>query len=453
MKSKLLIPILMGMSVRNFLKTGVFNKLDEEFDLTFVVLDNDKYIINELLTHGYKYIDFRRTFMNKVFFRVSYWFQKLQYYSFFQKHNTLTMKKYILRDKLENPFKFNMQFNLSKIIGFFYSKNKFVSFFYKFMLSFSLKKKILEFDKVLLLSTDVVLDKAILYFLNSKSIKSYVIPHSWDNLPARGYMSSKCHKMLVWNSFMKNEATVLHGLEDKNIDIVGIPQYNYYLNLSKKISYNDFIDYYKLKKFKKVVTYTCNSIRIFPDEDLFIDNLIKICAKHNFNLIVRLHPSERKDYFKSRYNENKDVVLDEPTNSFAATILDEEKTNNEDISILKFISLMKYSDVVINLASTISLDAIIFDTPVICPRFNIDKNLDNTWNSSKNWYNSSHFTNINKSNAVKFADDLIELEEKIILYVNDQSIDSLYRKKLAEEMCSINLDAVSNIVKALKDFK
>lgn len=447
LKDKVLIPISLGMSIRNFVETGIIRELSKKFDVMLLVEEKDSYIISELEKYDLIYSTFKRSFFNKVFFRFGFYFEKLQYYSFFQKHNTKTMRKYISRDKESNFLKYLVLFNLARFIGVFFNKYHFVNFYFKFMLPKKFNKQISESNKILLLSTDLLIDKAVLYQSKKLGIDSYVIPHSWDNLPARGYMSTSCSYMLVWNDVMKKQANELHGIPLERIFEIGIPQYQYYLDLAYNKTKNDFFKYYNVNKSKKTVTYTCNSIRIFPDEELFIDELIKLSKKHDFNLIVRLHPSERVSFYKDRFKNDKLIYLDEPSANFTATsIFDIEKNDN---GTLQFVLLMKYSDVIINLASTITIDAIIFNTPIICPSFNLDNNIKGKWNEAKKWYESSHFEDIINYNAVKLANNIEDLENHLESYLMNQELDSSNRTNLANQFCKIDYDVKERILKAL----
>ena len=111
---------------------------------------------------------------------------------------------------------------------------------------------------------------------------------------------------------------------------------------------------------------------------------------------------------------------------------------------------MKYSDVVINLASTITLDAIIFDTPVICPFFNVDSSVKGKWNEASSWYNSTHFKDIINSNAVTVSKNLMDLENDILKYLKDRDYLKEFREKLASNFCLIDINSAEKIVGSFK---
>ena len=119
----------------------------------------------------------------------------------------------------------------------------------------------------------------------------------------------------------------------------------------------------QIPKSNKVIYYTCSTERVFPDEQEFISQLINNLNNDGISLVLRLE--ERKEEYLRKFSNRKRVVIDNPDDGFRATLT----TNfGQKESVFNFLELMKYSDVVINLASTITLDAILFDTPVICPK-------------------------------------------------------------------------------------
>ena len=107
--------------------------------------------------------------------------------------------------------------------------------------------------------------------------------------------------------------------------------------------------------------------------------------QHTFDdkvkFVLRLHPEERQRLYIEKYGDDNFVFLDQP-DGFRAT---ETRGFGNKSAIIDFVSLMKFSDVVINLGSTTTLDAILFDTTVICPNFN-PSICSSQWNAA-----SKHF--------------------------------------------------------------
>lgn len=423
----------MGMSYRNFISSNVLGKLEKRFDITFLVLEKSK-LADLLVSKNKEIVYLKIGLFHKVIRRCSTFIEKLQYYNFYQKKKTNTIKKYIERDK-ENKL-FNFFYLSASFIGKAYDDFNFLSFHYQFFLPKKIRKLIVSYENILLLSSDDPLDKSLLKIATKNHMHSYLMIHSWDNLPARGYFSARPSKVLVWNDEMKEQAIELHGMSENDVYVVGVPQFYFYKKIEEKVQYNNFVNSYCIDN--KVITYTCSASRVFPDEELLIRELIDYIADRNIYLILRLHPTERCIDYISKFSNIENVILDKPNGNFAAKISNDLSNDEQDIR--KFVSLMKYSNVVINLASTISLDAIIFDTPVVCVAFNLESNVSDKWNNAEGWYNSSHYKTIVNSGAVKVSYSMDELISYIELYLSNSEIDRENRYSLAHDFCKIDYD-------------
>ena len=429
----------MGMSYRNIISTNILKDIFQKYEVTFLVIDNSK--IHKLLNKKkYKILVLKKKLLNRLFIRAFSIIELLQYCSFYQKHKTRTIKKYIV--KKNQNIAFPILYLISWIIGLFFDKYSFFSWHYKYFIDKEIKNKILKFDRVFLLSTDYIIDKSILKICKDCNTPVSVFVHSWDNLAGRGFFSERPDNLLVWNDTMKKQAQILHNIPEKNIYVVGVPQFWFYKQLENKVNKAFFFRHY-IKEKKKTITYTCCASRVFPDEDLFIEKLINFIKKNKFNLILRLHTTERIKFYKKKFSNIDNVVIDTPGGLFAASEVN--NLNDTKIEILRFLSLMKYSNVVINLASTITLDAIIFDTPVVCPAFNIKKIKKRQWNEAKEWYKSTHFKYIVESKSIRVAKNMKELKKYILMYLKNKKTDSINRKKLSKEFCKINIDVKKKI--------
>jgi hypothetical protein len=125
------------------------------------------------------------------------------------------------------------------------------------------------------------------------------------------------------------------------------------------------------------------------------------------------------------------VRFDHPDSGFAAQ---NTKSVGKYDSIQHFVELMKFSDVVINSASTTTLDAILFDTPAICPIFNFKVSAD-SWNSAyAHHYESSHFCRVVESGAVELPANVQELSDAITRSLSTPNQLQSKRDSFVEDM-------------------
>jgi CDP-glycerol glycerophosphotransferase (TagB/SpsB family) len=200
---------------------------------------------------------------------------------------------------------------------------------------------------------------------------------------------------------------------------------------------------------KKVILYTCSAARIFPDEDRFIHLLAKIAERRDALLLVRLHPTERQAEYRELFGSDPRIILDTPSGEFAAAAV-----NNLDAGlkgVRRFVAVIRRADVVINLASTISLDAILFDRPVICPAFNLDPGLQGQWNDAQRWYESSHFEAIARSKAVKVVYNQDELQLAVDECLEEPFADHAKREQILREFTGDGSHSTREILATLSE--
>ena len=95
---------------------------------------------------------------------------------------------------------------------------------------------------------------------------------------------------------------------------------------------------------------------------------------------------------------------------------------------------MRHSDVIVNVASTIAIEAAIFDTPVVNVAF--DGEVDGPPElSARRYYRFTHYVNITRHNAVRVAWSPDELIEHVGRTSAIPALDRDGRRRVALEQC------------------
>lgn len=260
---------------------------------------------------------------------------------------------------------------------------------------------------------------------NRYKITTIGMVHSWDNLVNRGEMYSKCDQLIVWNEDMKNSAVKYHDYKPENIHVYGAPQFNYYLRLFDRIEKRE--EFFKRKKLninKKLIVYTTIPERSGGSTEVnaiayMYDNIVK--DSNNTQLLVRIYTRDSLErYVQFRNKEN--LVLDDPRLLFDDSLSYKEQDDN---FVLDLAATMKYADVVVCIASTITIDALFFNTPVV--------NL--SLGNHKYYYLYEYYQVVTNSGVVSIARDEAEISFFINYYFTNRSIDEAARKKLLGDVC------------------
>jgi len=266
-----------------------------------------------------------------------------------------------------------------------------------------------------------------------RRIKSVCFIHSWDNPTSKGPFPFQPDKVIVWNDVLPGELERFHQVAPENIFVSGVPQFDIYHSRDGYLSREAFFRKWGLDPARKLITYTTGDEGILPDEYEVVEMLYDALTSNSFGypaqLLVRLHPKDRYEYYTKF--EGKPLLTVQRPGRLAKTN-DNWDPTKEDMNGLA--ELMWYSDVVINTASTITIDAACFDTPVINVAFDGPQNKPFI-DSCRRFYDFEHYRNIVKTGGVKVAYSLEELVRDVNIYLDNPRDDACGRERIRREQC------------------
>lgn len=266
-----------------------------------------------------------------------------------------------------------------------------------------------------------------------RGIKTISFIQSWDNPTSKGPFPATPDKVVVWNNILKDEAIKYHGFSEDRILVSGIPQFDIYVDKANFLSKDEFFKKYGLNTERKLITYTTGTPGTAPFDHEIIEMLYDALQKNTFmptaQLLVRLHPKDRYEYYR-KFENRPNLSIQMPGRQ--AKTNDNWNPTREDMYGLA--ELMCYSDIVINVASTITIDAAAFNTPIVNVAFDGYKTKPYK-DSCRRYYDYEHYKNIVKTGGVKIAYSIDELIQYINFYLNNPAADSEGREKIRKEQC------------------
>lgn len=449
---RLLVSIPIGMSARNIIHTDVFLEISKNFNPVIMSHFTPEQLfpcpVNALADHitVIKYNDLNR--IQELLVRL---YRRIDIIYFWSKFKTATLGRYIERLKQESFVKYLLLFQLAVVWNIMVKiglGQKIINYIYKNKAYEKILKQY-NIDVLFVPSYNVKEDMLLMNAAKRIGIPIVCSVHSWDNLPVRGSLITEPDILLVWNTIMMEQAQILHSIPKENIRVVGLPQYDYYIYKTPLLSKKEYMQKRNIEKYEKIVTYTCSAERVFPDEDVFLLRLLELVRQKtlgNAVLTIRLHPTERIEQYLKLFKGQKDILIDIPGGSFAATYVSSIDHNG----IQNFVNLIKHSDVVINLASTVTIDASIFLVPVVNVAYNT-KLSPYAWNAAEKWYKTTHYTNLVKTGGIRIARSEDELIQYIQDYLRDPTLDKEGRERLIKEQCyKIDGKATERTLRALE---
>ena len=152
-----------------------------------------------------------------------------------------------------------------------------------------------KYNPTLLFATDVFddMDTIVIREAKRKGIKVVGMVRSWDNCFSKGLMRNMPDSLLVNNENLKSEAVEMHDFPGEKIEIVGLPQFDHFIN-EKRLSKDDF--------FKKIGADPEKKLILFAPAGAFLSDCdldyLKIFEqatqarkfKYPLQFLVRNHP-------------------------------------------------------------------------------------------------------------------------------------------------------------------
>jgi hypothetical protein len=201
-------------------------------------------------------------------------------------------------------------------------------------------------------------DCLLIKYAQRKGIPAVGMTTSWDNFTSKGYSRVHPDVLLVQNASMLEEAVQLNNYASERIRVVGFPQWDHYLDATWHMSKEEFAQQFDLDPTKRWIVYFGGGLLAgllqLPepgDHVVMINRAIERGEIQAACTIIRPHPAMGDNL---RQEARKSPVL---------TFGKGQKLLAEDSKFL--LNLVRLSDVTLNLGSTMSLEAAIFDRPII----------------------------------------------------------------------------------------
>lgn len=268
-----------------------------------------------------------------------------------------------------------------------------------------------------------------------RGIRTMAVDLSWDNLTNKFFPPRQVDRIVIWNSSMRDEAHVLHGYDLDRIAVAGPPQFDSYFT-EPRSTRADFCQRIGLDPARRIITLATIPASKFGHHDFVIDRLLAAikagAISEPADVLVRLHPRDEVHLYE-KYAGLPHIVVEKAFRRTAARSGDGMDVDFMAENTRHLADTLHHSDVVLNVASTIAIEASIFDTPVINIGFDGQPGSND---SLMKWhYGSTHFQKVVRSGAVRIAQSADEMVDLINMYLIDPSTDAAGRRRIVTDQC------------------
>jgi hypothetical protein len=420
MKNKILFIVPDGVGIRNYLYSSVFDVLYQKAEVVIYTPLPEKAIleaVNHKAVEVQKFIFDRESIITKVF-REAATFARLLHNARLVKNDTI-LTNWNYKPK---GIKLKIVNRLTMLFGRWATKKYARILSFERIANSGWSNKVIEKhvkhlqvtnpSKIFITHQRVASIMPICIAAKKLNIEVISVIYSWDNLP-KARLAVTADKYLVWSDYMKAEMTKYYPEIDSNAIIVtGTPQFEFYQNSENIIEKNIFYKKYNLDINKKIICYSGDDTLTCPDDPKYLSDLAEEILKNKldkeYQILLRRCPVDISGRFDNIVKKYSTIIKE-------ATPIWNFKENEswtsvyplqEDIKLL--VSTAYYSELVINLGSTMAFDFAMFKKPSVYVNYNQSKKVVSNWFVDK-IYNFEHFKTMNDKNAVYWWSDKAEI--------------------------------------------
>lgn len=266
-----------------------------------------------------------------------------------------------------------------------------------------------------------------------RGVRSMAIDPSWDNFTNKLIPVRQVDRLVVWNEIMKEQAVSLHGYDPSAISVAGAPQFDPHFRA--RTPRPEFFARIGADPSRRLIALTTTPRSLYSHHDHVLRVLVKAMESGQLpgaQVLVRLHPRDEFDAYKE-FVHTPHVIIEKPfrdtvkvADGLAIDVMPEHQKHLGDT--------LCHADVVVNVASTISIEACIFDTPVV--NINFDGPAESPFvTSARRYYSFTHYVNITSRGAVRVAKSPGELVASVAAYLADSTLDAAGRKQVVVDQC------------------
>jgi len=266
-----------------------------------------------------------------------------------------------------------------------------------------------------------------------RGVRCMAIDPSWDNFTNKLIPVRQVDRLIVWNEIMREQAVALHGYNPSAIRIAGAPQFD--PHFKERTPRAEFFARLGADPSRKLIVLTTTPKTLYTHYGHVTRALIAAMNDGRLpgtQLLVRVHPRDDVEAYQE-FVGTPHVIVEKPFRSSVRVAdglaVDVTADNQKHLG-----DTLCHADVVINVASTITIEACIFDTPVV--NINFDGPEDSPYvKSARRYYAFTHYANVTARGSVRIAMSPDDMVREVAAYLADPSRDAAGRKQVVLDQC------------------
>jgi CDP-Glycerol:Poly(glycerophosphate) glycerophosphotransferase len=276
---------------------------------------------------------------------------------------------------------------------------------------------------------------------------------SWDNVSTKNRMVFNYDGYIVWNERTRDELNEFYPrTKDSPVYVVGSPQFDVFHQERFHTSREEFCASQGLDPGLPIIVYAIGSPNFLKEQygAEYIANRIAEGHLGDVQLLVRPHPIHDNAELRELFDSHGSRVRLQRTRNAGKALNSRTQDHTE---VVEWVNTFRHADVVVNLSSTVTIDAAKFDKPVVNLDFDpqpgqkdqqLIRDVNHKW---------THFKPIAESGGVWLVNDFHELEAAIKAYLQDPTLHRKRREWIVEHVCGYSdANCGERMAEAIADF-
>ena len=274
--------------------------------------------------------------------------------------------------------------------------------------------------------------------------KRYGVPQmgvdlGWDTLSSKYHTVLPVDYLAVWNEAMRDEAVRYHGFHPDRVTVTGAVPFDLYFGGAAIPTRADLFASIGADPRRPLVTLATAPDQMYPATGQIVETLSAAVRDGVFGagtqLLVRVHPRDAVEAY-AHFHDGRSVFVEKPfqrlERSPGASELD-AFTPGAD-GRLRLAATLAHSDVIVNFASTTTIEAALFDTPVVNIGYDETPGLPLALSIGR-YYQYEHYQPVVETGAARIATSAAELVAAVRRYLEDPEADAGGRRELVRRCC------------------
>ncbi len=257
---------------------------------------------------------------------------------------------------------------------------------------------------------------------------------SFDNLTTRGILPVFDH-YAVWNQRMKDQ--VLAYYPDRipdTVHITGTPQFDFHVRPEWRWNREMTLAELGLQPGERYILVAPTNLPTQPELLIALDDRCSATPElRRHRIVVRPHPVDQRARWEALVREHPRMVLSWPWKVVPQASWDAPRLPRA-VDQTRLVSTLLHADVCLNTTSTISLDAAVVGTPVVCIGFTGRRGGPEDRLCLEGHF-TDHFRPITESGGIRLVRNMEELVGAVLAYLRDRALDAAARRMLVASEC------------------